>query len=95
MRKVLIAAVLTIGCAGWAQTPVKMGPIAPSSVAVGTVLLTTISGDAGAKINTAFASYSVVVVTAGNATATTAITIPNAATGVNGIPGTPPTCTCN
>jgi hypothetical protein len=37
MRKVLIAAVLTIGCAGWAQIPVKMGPIAPSSITTQTL----------------------------------------------------------
>ena len=63
---------------------------APQTVNVGVTTLTSISGDAGAAINTAFNTYSVVQVTSNNGspTAATPITIPNAATGVGGIPGT-------
>jgi hypothetical protein len=55
---------------------------------VGTVMYVAPTGDAGAAITTAFVTANVVEVVGGNATATTLITIPSAATGLTGIAGT-------
>lgn len=60
----------------------------PSSSTTGIVCLSNVSGDYGAAINSAFAAYNVVEIIAGTPTATTTVTIPNAATGAGGIAGT-------
>lgn len=70
---------------GSGNVTMKSGTFSPSAV----TLFPSVSGDAGAAINTAFADNNVVVIsTATSPVASTTITIPNATTGVNGIAGT-------
>lgn len=57
--------------------------VAAGTAVVGTQVHLAPTGDAGAAINTAFSTYSTVVVSSTSMTATTVITIPNASTGAN------------
>jgi subtilisin family serine protease len=71
------------GSAGQSSTSSPAGTftdIEAGAVSIGTTLLTTVTGDAGATINSAFTTHSVVEVDTGGASATTLITIPPSGT---------------
>jgi hypothetical protein len=69
------------GATGITEVSGAVTSLAPTvSITNGTTIIDNITGDAGAAINTAFSTYSVVEVTAATATATTLITIPKGGT---------------
>ena len=73
MKKALLVIFIIVG---WTSFLFAQG----GNFSSGTVMLDNVTGDAGAAINTAFATYSVVEVTAPNPTATTLVTIPKGGT---------------
>jgi hypothetical protein len=73
MKKLLLVIFVVVG---WTSFLSARG----ANFSGGTVMLDNVTGDAGAAINTAFATYSVVEVTAPNPTATTRVKIPKGGT---------------